>query len=106
MISTGGEVFVSFGAGGEEGFGDESCVGARDEARRTSTSGSGPGTRRAPMSGLGGALGHGDEEGTGDKAFVGFGAGGEEGFGDKACVGDRDEARRASASGSGPRRRV
>ncbi len=40
---TGGEAFVSVEAGGEEGF------GARDEARRALASGSGPGTRRAPM---------------------------------------------------------
>ena len=48
------------------------------------------------------ALGHGDNEGTRGKAFVSVGAGGEEGFGDEACVGDRDKARRAPASDSGP----
>ncbi len=52
------------------------------------------------------ASGHGDEEGTGGKAFVSVRAGGEEGFGDEACVGARDEARRASASGSGPQWQV
>ncbi len=91
---TGGKAFVSVGAGGKEGFGDEACVGARDKARCASASGSGTGTRRASMSGLGCASGHGDEEDTGDEAFVSVGAGGEEGFGDEACVGARDKDRK------------
>ena len=32
---TGGKAFLSIGAGGEEGFRDEACVGARDEDRKT-----------------------------------------------------------------------